>query len=212
MTQQLSLFLSRRSKPLQTGQRPKGPTPLRSLHPNSFSHKNQSRKITQSISLTPLKQTVVESNNCRSCSSSRSGSCRGKQHLTTTVSLPLLRSPTVVRQVSYHWQTVQRLTLKSQQNRVVLNREFGTQTSTEESSEKPTLDFDADEQASLERPNVERRRLSTLGAVGSTLRNSFRSSRKAFGSLATLQGRLSSTKMTSSTAARFSHRPGTILI
>ena len=218
MIQQLSLFLQRRNKALRpTGQRPKGPSPLKSLHPNSFSHKNQkSKKITQSISLTPLKQTFeVESSSssssCHNCSSSsiKCGRCAVKQHMSTTVSLPLMPSPTVVRQVSYHWQTVQRLTLKSQLNRVVTNRDFGTQTSTEELM---TLGCDVEaEKTSLER-SVESRRLS---AFGNSLRNSFRSSRRTLGSIATLQRRLSTTKMPSAAAtsvARMSHKPGMELL
>ena len=185
----LSLFLSR-LKPgtlhRRRGHKTSAPsakkTPSRSGSCSSSSFNHPCRKnSSKSVPLVTLKENVADGRSCSSCGKCSSCSCKQqqqKQHLSVTVpSLPLLRSPTVVRQVSYHWRTVQRLTLKSQRS-----RDFGTQASFDE-SDIASLQSDAVDRASLDASekaslvDADQRRqasASAFGALTSRLRSSFR--------------------------------------
>jgi hypothetical protein len=172
------LFLSRlkRKNESRRGQRTQRTPAITTINPCSFS---SCRTPVNNVPLVAVKENVGCSRCSNSCSCRRSNSesCQ----LSTPAALPLLRSPTVVRQVSYHWKTVQRFTLKSQRQQS-LSRDFGTQASFDEFDaekapvrceviQKTQLDCDVVEKTSA---NVESRYQSSIRAVGNSLRNSFR--------------------------------------
>jgi len=154
----LSLFLSR-LKPgsnHRRGHRSSIPPAIKTSARSSISRSSSSslshpsrKSSSKSVPLATLNENVAVSSCCSKCGKSSSCSCKQQQqlqqqqHLAVTAPQHLLRSPTVVRQVSYHWRTVQRLTLKSQRS-----RDFGTQASFDE-SDIASLQSDANENASI---------------------------------------------------------------
>ena len=122
---------------------------MKACYPSRIAKVPSSSKIRQSVSLVGFK--VDQSVPTVGVSNRRSSNV----NLPTTVSMPLIQSATVVRQVSYHWKTVQKLTLKSQQK---IYAEMGTQTDVINETKIRT-------KQKLE---------NSVNAMTSTFRNSFR--------------------------------------
>ena len=137
------------SKGFRPCHRPRGPA-LKTYHPSRTTKAPLSSRVRQSVSLVGFKDV--------SSSSSVGVNSRSNVNinLPPTVSLPLIQSETVVKQVSYHWKTVQKMTLKSQQKSC---SEIGTQTEQIEEQKKM---------------KTKQRLESSLSTMTSTFRNSFR--------------------------------------
>ena len=157
--------------------RAKGSTILRTLDPSS--------QISKERTLEPSCQ--ISRKICSKVLRSKSSSCVSEKFLSVEpCSLgpmeqpslpPMLSSPIVAKQVSYHWRTVQRVTLKSQQGSNLAKsqscREFGTQTDKLLERQKQQQQQRHGEVRTLYRKSLTDS-MNSLSAVGQSFRNSFR--------------------------------------
>jgi hypothetical protein len=148
-------------------QKAKDPPILKRLDPSSF-NKNPSRSNSENLS-------VGESSSRRSPMGIASLPLLSAP--LGAASLPILASPTVARQVSYHWRTVQRVTLKSRQHQTMAKsqscREFGTQTD-QIVKQQPHLPSKIISKEAFESS------VATLSAMSTTLQNSIQSKLNRF--------------------------------
>ena len=169
--------------------RAKGSTILRTSDPSSQISKE--RTLEPICQISQQKSPELSRKICNKVLRSKSSSCVSEKFLsvapcsllkcpTEQPSLPpMLSSPIVAKQVSYHWRTVQRVTLKSQQGSNLAKsqscREFGTQTDKllERQKQQQQQQQRHSEVRTLYRKSLTDS-LNSLSAVGQSFRNSFR--------------------------------------